>query len=93
MLAGTDLNDPCDPNHECAACLAIRPPIPTPSPKAMPTPIATHTILPIVAPLPTQIPTPALAATPTPEESGFEGVFAVAGLLAIAYLVLKWKKK
>ena len=26
MLARTDLNDPCDPNPECAACLALRPP-------------------------------------------------------------------
>jgi branched-chain amino acid transport system substrate-binding protein len=31
--------------------------------------------------------TPAEAATPKPEEPGFEAVFAIAGLLAIAYLV------
>ena len=43
MLAGTDPHDPCDPNPECAACLAIKP-----------------------------VATP----TPTPEEPGFEAVFA-----------------
>jgi len=32
------------------------------------------------------------APTPTPEEPGFEAVFAIAGLLAVAYLVLRIKK-
>ncbi|MGB7533418.1 MAG: hypothetical protein WA977_10675 [Halobacteriota archaeon] len=34
MLAGTDKDDPCDPNHECAACIASKPaatPTPTPT--------------------------------------------------------------
>ena len=35
---------------------------------------------------------PAEAETPTPEEPGFEAVFAIAGLLAIAYLVLRRQK-
>lgn len=66
----------------CAACLALRPPTPTPSPTPTPTP--TPTIPPTVAP-----PTP----TPTPEEPGFGAVFAIAGLLAVAYLVLRRKRK
>ena len=85
MLAGTDKEDPCDPNPECAACLAIKPaatPAPTPTPTVTVTP--TPTIPPTVAP-----PTP----TPTPEEPGFGAVFAIAGLLAVAYLVLRRKRK
>ena len=35
---------------------------------------------------------PAATTTPTPEEPGFEAVFAIAGLLAIAYLVLRKKE-
>ena len=62
MLAGTDENDPCDPDPECAACLATKP-----AAKATP--------------------------TPTPTEPGFEAVFAIAGLLAVAYLVLRKKRK
>ena len=69
MLADTDENDPCDPNPECAACLASKPAA-TPTPTAKPT------------------------AEPTPtEEPGFEAVFAIAGLLAVAYLVLRRKSK
>lgn len=41
-------------------------------------------VMPIVpSPSPTSAPLP----TPTPAPSGFEGVFAIAGLLAVAYLV------
>ena len=87
MLAGTDKDDPCDPNPECDACLALKPaatPTPTPTPTVAVTP--TPTIPPAVAPTPT--PTP----SPTPEPPGFEAVFAIAGLLAVAYLVLRRKK-
>ena len=84
MLAGTDKDDPCDPNLECAACLVTKPaatPTPTPTPTVTPTP----TIPPVVT-----TPTP----TPTPtEEPGFEAVFAIAGLLAVAYLALRRKSK
>ena len=84
MIAGTDENDPCDPNPDCAACLALKPaatPTPTPTLAVTPTPTP-----PAVAPTPT--PTP----SPTPEPPGFEAVFAIAGLLAVAYLVLRRKK-
>ncbi|MGB2727259.1 MAG: PGF-CTERM sorting domain-containing protein [Halobacteriota archaeon] len=52
-----------------------------------PTPTATPT------PKPTPTATPSLTPTPTPEGPGFEAVFAIAGLLAVAYLVLRRKRK
>jgi PGF-CTERM protein len=64
-----------------------------PSPTATPAPTATPT--PTVPATPTPAtPTPATPtpATPTPEEPGFEAVFAIAGLLALAYLVLRIRK-
>jgi len=87
MLAGTDPNDPCDPNPECAACLATRPPTPTPSP--IPTPAPTPK--PEAAPAPTPSPTPTPVATPTPPGKipGFEAIFALLGLLAVSYLLRK----
>jgi len=89
MLAGTDPNDPCDPNPECAACLATRPPTPTPSP--IPTPAPTPK--PEAAPAPTPSPTPTPVATPAPTPPGkipsFEAIFAILGLLAVAYLLKK----
>ena len=56
-----------------------------------------ETIKLIVAPPPT--PTPSIAPiatptpTPTPEPPGFEAVFAIAGMLAIAYLVLRKRRE
>ncbi len=65
-------------------------PTATVSPTATPAPTATPTVPPTATPTPTPAtPTPA---TPTPEEPGFEAVFAIAGLLAIAYLVLRIRK-
>jgi len=55
-------------------------PTSTPSPSPSPTPTVALTPTPIVTPTPTPSPTPA----PTP---GFEAVFAIAGLLAVAYLL------
>jgi len=57
---------------------------PTPTPTAAPT--AAPTVPPTAAP--TAAPTP----TPTEEVPGFGAVFAIGGLLAIAYLVLRRKK-
>ena len=62
---------------------------PTESPGASPTsPVTTAPS--VVTPSSTKKPT--ATPTPTPEEPGFEAVFAIAGLLAIAYLVLRRKK-
>ena len=86
MLAGTDKDDPCDPNQECAACLSLKP-------AATPTPTPTPTAKPTTPPAPTPKPTAEPTPTPTPEPPGFEAVFAIAGLLAVAYLVVRRKSK
>jgi len=87
-ILGTDKDDPCDPDPECAACIATKPAA-TPTPTAAPTATVTPTpTIPPVVTTPTPTPTP----TPT-EEPGFEAVFAIAGLLAVAYLVLRKKRK
>jgi parallel beta-helix repeat protein len=70
---------------------------PTPGPTLMPivspTPIPTPTVTPTPTP-PTPVPTPSPtpAPTPTPKPFGFEAVFAIAGLLTVAYLVLRRRK-
>jgi phosphate transport system substrate-binding protein len=46
---------------------------------------------PSVTPITTQPVAPTATPTPTPEEPGFEAVCAIAGLLAVSYLVLKRK--
>ena len=70
MLVGTDENNPCDPDPECAACLALKPPV-TPTPTSTPTPVVTPTATPTMPPV-SPTPTP----TPTPTPPGFEAVFA-----------------
>ena len=69
------------------------PPTPTPEVEVTPTPEVEVTPTPEVEePTPTprveEEPTP----TPTPEPPGFEAVFAIAGLLAVAYLVLRKRR-
>jgi parallel beta-helix repeat protein len=86
LLMGTDPKDPNDyPNNEAAT------PTPTPvqrttttmSTITTPTPTVTPTVPP---PGGTPAPSPA---TPTPEEPGFAAISAVAGLLTIAYVMLR----
>ena len=65
--------------------------VPTPTPVVSPTPT------PVVSPTPTPVtptptPTPVETPTPTPKPPGFEAVFAIACLLAIAYLVLRKRR-
>jgi len=81
MLAGTNPNDPND--YPGA-------PVATPTPTIAPTPTPTPTL---PTPMPTPTPTPTITPTPTPKEPGFEAVFAIAGLLAVAYLVLRRERK
>jgi len=79
--------DPNDPTSYPGAPEVTPTPTPTPSPTPSPTPkpTATPTIPPPITPTPSP--------TPTPEPPGFEAVFAIAGLLAVAYLVLRKKRK
>jgi len=65
---------------------------------AVPTEVPTATATATATATPTGVPTEAptatatATATPTPTPPGFEAVFAIAGLLAIAYLVLRRRK-
>jgi len=85
---GTDPNDPCDPNPDCGACLAVRLPTAPTSPKVKPIPTTTAATPAPATPSATSTPGP----TAKPKPPGFEAVFAVAGLLVVAYLVLRRKK-
>ncbi|MBU2618011.1 MAG: PGF-CTERM sorting domain-containing protein [Euryarchaeota archaeon] len=71
-------------------------PIPTPTPTpvpavpAVPAVTPTPTVTPTPAPTPTSAPTPTPTPAPTPTPTpmpGFEAVFAIVGLLAVAYLL------
>jgi PGF-CTERM protein len=55
-----------------------------------PTLLVTPTVSPSVTPSPTPIPTP--SPTPTSGLPGFEVIFAIAGLFAVAYLVMQRRK-
>ena len=79
MLAGTDWNDPTD-----------YPGKPVVTAKPCLTPTATPTATPMMPP--TATPTAGATPTATPTPPGFEVAFAIAGLLAVAYLVLRGKK-
>ncbi|MEA2074669.1 MAG: PGF-CTERM sorting domain-containing protein, partial [Euryarchaeota archaeon] len=68
-----------------AAAPTPTPPVETPTP-----PVTTPTVPPTAAP-PTAAP-PTAAPTPTEEVPGFGALFAIAGLLAVAYLVLRIRK-
>ncbi len=56
---------------------------PTPAPTATPT----------TTPIPTATTPSAPVATSTPKEPGFEAIFAIAGILAIAYLVVRKRRE
>jgi hypothetical protein len=78
-------------------------PTSTPTPTPTPTPTLTLTPSPVPIPIPTPSPTPTPTPTPTlvppatpspistPEEPGFESVYVLAGVVAVAYLLLKSK--
>jgi PGF-CTERM protein len=69
-------------------------PSPTLTPEVTPTPTSSETETPSPSLSPTSMPavTPTASPTPTPTPPGFEAVFAIAGLLAVAYLVLRRRK-
>ncbi len=79
MILGTDPNDPCDPNPDCVACLAIRAPTVTPAATPSSTPVVTSApeLTPVGAPEGTP------EATPKPRIPGFE-----VELLLIAFAVV-----
>jgi len=68
---------------------------PTESPTASPlwTPTFTPLVSPTETPLTTATPTPTPSPTSKPLLPGFEAVFAISGLLAVAYQVLRRKRK
>jgi PGF-CTERM protein len=74
--------------HTDEATVSIVTAVPTPVVSPTPTPVVSATPPPVATPTPTPEETP----TPTPEPPGFEAVFAIAGLLAVAYLVLRRRK-
>ena len=76
--------------HTDTVTVTIGAAVPTATPTAAPTeaPTATPTAVPTAEPTAEPTATP----TPTPTPPGFEAIFAIAGLLAIAYLVLRRRK-
>jgi PGF-CTERM protein len=93
IINGTDPYDPCDPDPTCIACLASRGGRVLPKPAVKPQ--ATQKLVPTPEPAPTSKPAPVPTPVPEPEKPGipgFEAVFAVAGLLAVAYLMRRKKK-
>ena len=87
LTTGTDPYDPCDPNPACTACVGeriVEELVSTPKPIAKP----------VATPKSAVKPT-AKSTIPEPEKKpvpGFEVGFAIAGLLAVAYLVLRRKR-
>ncbi|KCZ72356.1 PGF-CTERM archaeal protein-sorting signal, partial [Candidatus Methanoperedens nitroreducens] len=69
---------------------------PTPIGTPTPTPPVNVTVTPTATPpveTPVETPPPATPTpTPTPETPGFTAVFAIAGMIAVAYLVLRQRK-
>jgi hypothetical protein len=84
LLQGTDSNDPNDyPGKPAAMPTPIATPKPTPAP----------TVPPVATPVPTVTPIPAPAQTPTPSEPGFEAIFAIGGIIALACLVRRKNRR
>jgi PGF-CTERM protein len=96
LITGSDPYDPCDPNPACVACIGeaiIGKVITTPEPTPYdPTKGITPATAKPVATIP-PLEEPEKPEKPEkPGVPGFEAVFAIAGLLAVAYLVQRRKK-
>ena len=94
MLAGTDWRDPCDPNPNCAACVAIK--TPSPIPTLTPIPTSTPTSPPtVVTPTPQPVATPAPSEIPAPvEEKTFRWwIIAVIGIIAAVGGFVLWRER
>jgi len=91
IINGTDPYDPCDPNPTCVACLASIGgkilPKPAVKPQATQKLVPTPESVPMSKPAPMPVPEPEKPGIP-----GFEAIFTVAGLLAVAYLMRRRKK-
>jgi len=70
-------------------CFGSKKPEVTPTPTPTPTPAVTITPTPTPPPTPIPIVTPTPIPSPTPTPPGFKAVFAIAGLLAVAYLLIR----
>ncbi|MCD6455528.1 MAG: hypothetical protein J7K81_01885 [Methanophagales archaeon] len=80
------------PTATATAALPTSTPTPTSTPMVTPTPVTTTPTTAPTTEAPIATPPPKATPTPTPTPPCFEAVFAIAGLLAIAYLVLRKKK-
>ena len=96
-IAGSDPLDPCDPDPECAACLNTQEPTGDGTNNYLETIDTTATqtsgSTPGASPATSTTPTP--VATPEPsfwQIPGFEALFAVAGLLSVAYLLQRRRR-
>ncbi|MCW7070240.1 MAG: PGF-CTERM sorting domain-containing protein [Methanophagales archaeon] len=67
---------------------------PSPSPASTPSPSPTPTASPIPTPIvtPTPSPTPTLTPAPAPPAPVLEAIFAIGGLLAVAYFMLRRRR-
>ncbi|KAF5435824.1 Ig-like domain containing protein [Candidatus Methanophagaceae archaeon] len=93
LIVGTDPYDACDPNPACVACIgeAIIAKVIT-TPESTPYDPTKGITPPTAKPIATIPPPEKEPEEPTPKPPGFEAVFAIAGLLAVAYLVQRRKK-
>lgn len=82
MISGTDPNDPCDPDPNCIACLAV---LRLSASGATQTP--TPTVMPVVA-TPTHVPTPTPTPAPAPKTLHWFLILIVIAVIAIAGLAI-----
>ena len=99
ILTPTPSPSPIPPSGDSSSYTYTPTPLLTPSPTPTPTPtpliISSLTPTPKLVPSPlneTPMPSPAPISSPTPRPPGFEVLFAIAGILVVAYLVGRRKR-